>query len=64
MTEIANDSRTVLPADTATAPARRRTGGPWGAFTSAAEAAVCERVAGDRRHGLDRPAPSGGAGPA
>ncbi|MEU5127389.1 NAD(P)/FAD-dependent oxidoreductase [Streptomyces mobaraensis] len=49
----------LVAADTAAALARRRAGRPTAAFTPEAEAALCGRVLGDRRHGLDGTVPSG-----
>ncbi|MFB9573157.1 NAD(P)/FAD-dependent oxidoreductase [Streptomyces yanii] len=49
----------LVAADTDAALARRRAGNPVGAFTPEAEAALCERAMGDRRHGLDGLLPAG-----
>ncbi|WP_137991150.1 NAD(P)/FAD-dependent oxidoreductase [Streptomyces vilmorinianum] len=43
----------LVAADTDAAVARRRSGNIAEVFGAAAEAAVCERVLGERRHGLD-----------
>ncbi|MFI0740394.1 NAD(P)/FAD-dependent oxidoreductase [Streptomyces sp. NPDC021100] len=48
----------LVAADTDAALARRRAGNPVTAFTPEAEAALCGRVMGDRRHGLDGLPPS------
>ncbi|WP_328403622.1 hypothetical protein OHS70_33215 [Streptomyces sp. NBC_00390] len=43
----------LVAADTAAALARRRAPRPQEAFSPAAEAAACERVLGERRHGIE-----------
>ncbi|MGW2562534.1 NAD(P)/FAD-dependent oxidoreductase [Streptomyces sp. NPDC001514] len=49
----------LVAADTETALARRRAADPARVFTPEAEAALCERVMGARRHGLDGLLPPG-----
>lgn len=49
----------LVAADTDTALARRRTRSVAGVFTPEAEAALCEQVMGERRHGLDGMLPLG-----